>query len=66
MQKEVLGFLRKQTYDENNKITSLDEKGNPTYKNEILADNKIDKNLKDEQKKALKERIEERKNLIDK
>ena len=46
MQKEVLGFLRKQTYDENNKITSLDEKGNPTYKNEILADNKIDKNSK--------------------
>ena len=46
MQKEVLGFLRKQTYDENNKITSLDEKGNPTYKNEILADTKIDKNSK--------------------
>ena len=46
MQKEVLGFLRKQTYDENNKITSLDEKGNPTYKNEILTDGKIDKNAK--------------------
>ena len=46
MQKEVLGFLRKQTYDENNKITSLDEKGSPLYKNEILADTKIDKNSK--------------------
>ena len=46
MQKEVLGFLRKQTYDENNKITSLDEKGAPLYKNEILSDEKIDKNSK--------------------
>ena len=44
MQKEVLGFLRKQTYDENNKITSLDEKGSPLYKNEILSDANIDKN----------------------
>ena len=51
MQKEVLGFLRKQTYDENNKITSLDEKGNPTYKNEILSDDKIDKNSKKKEKK---------------
>ena len=46
MQKEVLGFLRKQTYDENNKITSLDEKGAPLYKNEILNDEKMDKNTK--------------------
>ena len=46
MQKEVLGFLRKQTYDENNKIISLDEKGAPLYKNEILSDEKIDKNSK--------------------
>ena len=46
MQKEVLNFLRKQTYDENNKITSLDEKGAPLYKNEILSDEKIDKNSK--------------------
>ena len=46
MQKEVLGFLRKQTYDESNKITSLDEKGGPLYKNQILADDKIDKNSK--------------------
>ena len=46
MQKEVLGFLRKQTYDENNKITSLDEKGAPLYKNEILSDEKMDKNTK--------------------
>ena len=46
MQKEVLGFLRKQTYDENNKISSLDEKGAPLYKNEILSDDKIDKNSK--------------------
>ena len=46
MQKEVLGFLRKQTYDENNKITSVDEKGAPLYKNEILSDEKIDKNSK--------------------
>ena len=46
MQKEVLGFLRKQTYDENNKITSLDEKGSPLYKNEILSDANIDKNSK--------------------
>ena len=46
MQKEVLNFLRKQTYDENNKITSLDEKGAPLYKNEILSDKKIDKNSK--------------------
>ena len=46
MQKEVLGFLRKQTYDENNKIISLDEKGAPLYKNEILSDEKIDKNAK--------------------
>ena len=46
MQKEVLGFLRKQTYDENNKITSLDEKGSPLYKNEILNDENIDKNSK--------------------
>ena len=46
MQKDVLGFLRKQTYDENNKIISLDEKGNPKYKNEILADANIDKNSK--------------------
>jgi len=46
MQKEVLGFLRKQTYDENNKITSLDQKGAPLYKNEILSDEKIDKNSK--------------------
>ena len=46
MQKDVLGFLRKQTYDENNKIISLDEKGNPKYKNEILADTNIDKNSK--------------------
>jgi len=46
MQKEVLGFLRKQTYDKNNKITSLDEKGAPLYKNEILSDEKIDKNSK--------------------
>ena len=46
MQKEVLGFLRKQTYDENNKITSLDEKGAPLYKTEILSDEKMDKNTK--------------------
>ena len=46
MQKEVLNFLRKQTYDENNKIISLDEKGAPLYKNEILNDEKIDKNSK--------------------
>jgi len=46
MQKEVLGFLRKQTYDENNKIISVDEKGAPLYKNEILSDEKIDKNSK--------------------
>ena len=46
MQKEVLGFLRKQTYDENNKIISLDEKGAPLYKKEILSDEKIDKNSK--------------------
>ena len=46
MQKEVLGFLRKQTYDENNKISSLDEKGAHLYKNEILSDDKIDKNYK--------------------
>ena len=46
MQKEVLGFLKKETYDENNKITSLDEKGSPLYKNEILSDAKIDKNSK--------------------
>ena len=45
-QKKVLESLRKQTYDENNKIISLDEKGNPNYKNEILSDNSIDKNLK--------------------
>jgi len=45
-QKLVLEFLKKQTYDENNKITSLDEKGNPNYKNEILSDNKFDKNSK--------------------
>ena len=44
MQKNIL--LCKKKYDENNKIISLDEKGNPTYKNEILADNKIDKNAK--------------------
>ena len=42
MQKEVLDVLKKQTYDENNKITSLDEKGSPLYKNQILKDEKID------------------------
>ena len=46
MQKEVLDVLRKQTYDENNKITSLDEKGSPLYKNQILKDEKIDANSK--------------------
>ena len=45
-QKTVLECLRKQTFDENNKIISLDEKGNPNYKNEILSNNTIDKNLK--------------------
>lgn len=45
-QKEVLNILKKETYDENNKITSLDEKGNPMYKNEILSSDKIEKNLK--------------------
>jgi len=45
-QKEVLNILKKETYDENNKITSLDEKGNPRYKNEILSSDKIEKNLK--------------------
>ena len=45
-QKLVLGILRKQTFDENGKITSLDEKGNPNYKNEILSNNNIEKNIK--------------------
>ena len=45
-QKEVLNYLRKQSYNEDNKIISLDEKGNPTYKNEILSDKNIDKNIK--------------------
>ena len=45
-QKEVLSILRKQKFDENNKIISLDDKGMPKYKNEILSDEKIDKNSK--------------------
>ena len=45
-QKLVLDVLRKQTYDENGKITSVDEKGNPNYKNEILSNNNVDKSIK--------------------
>ena len=46
LQKEVLNLLRKENYNEKNKIISLDEKGNPKYKKEILSDNKLDKNVK--------------------
>ena len=45
-QKEVLKILRTQKYDENNKIISLDNKGIPQYKNEILLNENIEKNLK--------------------
>ena len=45
-QKEVLNYLRKEKYNENNKIVSLDEKGNPQYKNKILSNNILDKNIK--------------------
>ena len=46
LQKEALNLLRKENYNEKNKIISLDEKGNPKYKTEILSDNKLDKNVK--------------------
>ena len=46
LQKEVLNLLRKENFNEKNKIISLDEKGNPKYKTEILTNNKLDKNVK--------------------
>jgi isoleucyl-tRNA synthetase len=46
LQKEVLNLLGKENYNEKNKIISLDEKGNPKFKTEILSDNKLDKNAK--------------------
>jgi leucyl-tRNA synthetase len=47
-QKLVLQVLKEQTYDENGKISSLDEKGNPGYKNlliEKFKDNQKEKTM---------------------